>query len=276
MLIFSSAVDAWNPECMIVEENKMNIPAKSAGEGNVTENEFNAVLDKIEKIYSPIFKEKGKELLIIRKWMDGTVNAQAQQSGNVWKITMFGGLARHEAITPDGFALVACHEIGHHIGGFPKIGSRWASNEGQADYFANAKCLRKYMELSNSIDIMRVTDVPSIVVEKCRDNFTGSEELAMCKRGSLAGLSLGNLFKSIRSMSSPLMFSTPDTTVVYRTNDRHPAPQCRLDTYFAGAICDKDAYDDVDRVDPTKGLCTRVDGYVDGIRPLCWYKPKVQ
>ena len=30
---------------------------------------------------------------------------------------MFGGLAGHETITTDAFALVACHELGHHIGG---------------------------------------------------------------------------------------------------------------------------------------------------------------
>lgn len=32
-------------------------------------------------------------------------------------------------------------------------------------------------------------------------------------------------------------FTTPDTTQVSTTNIYHPAAQCRLDTYFAGALC---------------------------------------
>lgn len=215
----------------------------------------------------------GKTLEVIRKWEDGTVNAYAQQSGDVWKVSMFGGLARHATITPDAFALVVCHEIGHHIGGYPKKWGRWASNEGQADYFGNAKCLRKYMEVDLNTGVMERVDVPSIVEEKCNANFTDAEEIAMCKRGALAGLSLGNLFRALRKLPKPLMFSTPDETVVTRIDHSHPAPQCRLDTYFAGAICDKDAYDDVSNTDLAKGLCARQDDYIDGVRPLCWFKP---
>jgi len=74
------------------------------------------------------------ELVIDKHWEDGTVNAYASENGNNDVISMFGGLARHPAITPDAFYLVACHEIGHHLGGAPKKGNtQWASNEGQAD-----------------------------------------------------------------------------------------------------------------------------------------------
>jgi Zn-dependent protease with chaperone function len=54
---------------------------------------------------------------------------------------MFGGLARDPLVTKDGFSAVICHEIGHHIAGAPRKGFSWASNEGQADYFATTKCL---------------------------------------------------------------------------------------------------------------------------------------
>jgi hypothetical protein len=33
---------------------------------------------------------------------------------------MFGGLARHELVTDDGFMMVVCHETGHHLGGAPR------------------------------------------------------------------------------------------------------------------------------------------------------------
>ena len=89
----------------------------------MTQETFNAVIDSVETIYAPIVAEYGGRLKVERKWDDGTANAYAQRSGSTYKVSMFGGLARHETITPDGFALVVCHEIGHHIGGAPKKAS---------------------------------------------------------------------------------------------------------------------------------------------------------
>lgn len=259
----------------IVEKNDLHIPVgvKNAG---MTEEEFDKTIDKVEVIYSPIISAKGKTLEIIRNWDDGTVNAYAQQVGNTWKVSMFGGLARHETITTDGFALVVCHELGHHLGGLPKKkswwSSSWASNEGQADYFGTMKCLRKFMEKDDNITMMSTVKVPAFVTEKCEANFQTADDIAMCQRGSMAGLSLGNLFRALRNLDQPLQFNTPDPNVVATTNDNHPAPQCRLDTYFNGALCDKDHYTDVSDTNADTGVCSRVDQYQDGVRPLCWYK----
>lgn len=262
----------------IVEENNLWIPASVKTTTGMDEATFNDVLDKVEAIYEPIISGEGKTLKVERKWTDGTVNAYAQQRGNTWIISMFGGLARHETVTPDGFALVACHELGHHLGGQPRkrswFGSSWASNEGQSDYFGSSKCMRKYMEQDNNIDLMANVDVPAFAVKKCQENFTSAEEVAMCKRNAMAGMSLAGLFRALRNLSEPLDFTTPDSTVVSSTNHNHPEPQCRLDTYFAGSICDIDAYADMDPSDETKNVCTRIDGYSIEARPLCWYKPK--
>ena len=104
----------------IVEDNNLWISPFNKNSNTMTEERFNSVIDKVENIYKPVIDGMGAKLSIIRKWDDGTVNAYAQRSGKTWKVSMFGGLARHEAITDDGFALVVCHEIGHHIGGAPK------------------------------------------------------------------------------------------------------------------------------------------------------------
>ncbi len=266
----------------IVAENNLYIPADAKREGGLTEQDFNDIIDKVEAIYAPIFEGLGKNLIVERNWTDGTVNAYARQSGNNWYVAMFGGLARHETITRDGFATVVCHEIGHHIGGAPKKASwwssSWASNEGQADYFGTSKCLRKFMEADDNISIMSEVEVPAYAKEKCSTIFATKEEetnaeVAACERGAMAGMSLANLFRALRNLTTELKFDTPDSAVVTRTNDNHPAPQCRLDTYFQGALCEIDAYTDVDQRDATVGTCNRVDSYEDGIRPLCWYKP---
>ncbi len=261
----------------IVEENNLKINVGDKMANSMTEELFNKIISDVEKIYAPIIAKFGKTLEIERNWSDGTVNAYAQQIGNTWKVSMFGGLARHDTITPDGFALVICHEIGHHLGGAPKKKSfwstTWASNEGQSDYWGSMKCLRKYMENDDNADIISRETVPDLAKQKCEANFADGKEQDLCKRNSLAGLSLGNLFRALKNLRTQLAFHTPDTAVVSKTDDNHPAPQCRLDTYFNGSICDVDQYTDVDNVNPAIGTCTSSSGHTSGIRPLCWYKP---
>lgn len=261
----------------IVEENNLYIAVGEKNTNGLTEEDFNDIITKIENIYKPIIEAKGKRLQIERNWTDGTVNAYARQSGNTWHVAMFGGLARHETITRDGFATVVCHELGHHLGGAPKKAgwwsSSWASNEGQADYFGTSKCLRKYMEVDDNVSIVSQMDIPVAAQTKCEAAFTSEGDVAMCLRGAMAGMSLANLFRALRNLTTELKFDTPDQNVVTRTNDNHPAPQCRLDTYFNGALCDVDHYTDVSQTDALVGTCNRVDSYTDGVRPLCWYKP---
>jgi hypothetical protein len=212
-----------------------------------------------------------------RKWDDGTVNASAQRSGRTYVVNMFGGLARHPSITPDGFALVVCHEIGHHIGGAPKIGgfpwiNRWASNEGQADYFATLKCLRQtFTNEDNAAVISRMT-LPSSLVEKCAEVYANEDEKNMCIRLGMAGASVSGLFANMRNQPEG-RFETPDSNVVSRTDNSHPAYQCRLDTYFQGALCDLPMNEDVSQSDEKVGTCNTSTGHTVGVRPLCWFKP---
>ena len=150
--------------------------------------------------------------------------------------------------------------------------SSWASNEGQSDYFGTSKCIRKYFEQDDNQAIVANMEIPAFITQKCQATFSNAEEVAMCQRNGMAGLSLGNLFRALRRMTTKLSFQTPDPKVVTRTDHNHPQPQCRLDTYWNGALCDKSAYDDVSDSDYTEGTCNRVDGYSDGVRPLCWFK----
>lgn len=263
----------------IVEENDLWISEFDKNTNNeMTEELFNQILDEIEEIYSPIVSALGKRLQVQRDWPNGTVNAFAQQIGNTWRISMFGGLARHYTITPDAFALVACHELGHHLGGAPKNrswfgGTSWASNEGQSDYYGTMKCFRRYVEDHDNERIVESMDVPEYATQKCRANFDHDFDVAVCERAAMAGMSLGNLFRSLRNMEEELRFDTPDPNVVSRTDNSHPAPQCRVDTYFQAAICGEDHYSDVSDRDPNQGVCARVHGHTDGLRPLCWYHP---
>jgi hypothetical protein len=261
----------------IVPENDLWLSPDSKGINTMDEATFNAVIDKVEAVYAPVITSLGATLAIARNWSDGTVNAYASRSGDTWNVAMFGGLARHSTITEDGFALVVCHEVGHHIGGAPKKsswqGTRWATNEGQADYFATLKCLRKTFRGENNIAKMAKVNVPAEVVQTCAAQFTTAEEQAICQRGSMAGMSTAKLFQDLRNQTQAPEFSTPDANTVSRTNHNHPATQCRLDTYFSGAICNIDDMQDVDQTDEAVAVCYRDAGDAVGVRPLCWFAP---
>lgn len=264
----------------ILPENDMWISEHSKTANGITEEKFNEVIDKVEKIYRPVITSMKGKLSIERKWSDGTVNAYAQRTGRTYKVLIFGGLARHQAISEDGLALVVCHEIGHHIGGAPKKGrwlfGRWASNEGQSDYWATAKCLRKLFrtEIQQTTKIVESLNVPTAVIKACHDQFSEKEDQLICQRSSMAGLSTANLFQSLRSSDISPDFTTPDPKEVSKTNHAHPATQCRLDTYYQGALCNIDETIDVDQKDETVGICIRKAGDIIGLRPLCWFKPK--
>jgi hypothetical protein len=265
----------------IVEENDLNIPvgAKFAGAtGGIDEATFHKVLDKIEKLYAPIVKSKGGNLKLNRKWDDGTVNAYAQQFGTSWQVNMFGGLARHPAITDDGFALVACHELGHHLGGAPKINnlfSLWATNEGGADYFATLKCLRLYFDdASNAIWFQaNEKSIPSSAIDSCSAHKSNENETLTCIRGAMAGMSVARLFQDLRQETTDPAFETPDPNVVSETDDAHPGTQCRLDTYLNGALCDKAVNDALSDTNYKAGSCAQANGYTFGYRSLCWFHP---
>ncbi|MBI5623418.1 MAG: hypothetical protein HY924_06555 [Elusimicrobia bacterium] len=257
-------------------ENNLRIDVGSFEDKGITEAQFNRVLDVVEKIYKPVVAAKGATLVVERKWDDGTVNAYAQQQGGKWMISMFGGLARHSAVTQDGFALVACHEMSHHLGGAPKSSGwfgGWATIEGQADYGANLKCLRRvFAEVSAKSFTRPVGDDPVAVVA-CEQAFSSSKDRAICLRGAMAGKSVSALFKALSSDPKDAEFNTPDPAVVTEMDESHPATQCRLDTYLQGSICAKPLSSEVSDKDVFAGTCNRKTGQVSGLRPLCWYKP---
>lgn len=226
--------------------NSMDIPVGAKHEWafddrlarGLSEQEFNSVIDRFERLYRDEFARAGGTLIVQRLWDNGYVNAKAVQEGHDWIIAMYGGLARHPAITPDGFALVICHEGGHHLGGAPKERfAAWpATNEGGADYYATLKCLRRFFAEDDNAAIVAAAQIDPTVKAQCEHQFAARADQLICERISLASQSVGLLFAD-GSSSPPPSFGTPDPSVVTEMFDRHPRAQCRLDTYFNGSIC---------------------------------------
>ena len=250
---------------------KYSAEAQALDQG-ITKAEFNKVLDQVKNVYAPIVKKSKRNLYISRKWNDDTVNASAQQFFNYDIINMYGGLARHPMMTSDGFMLVACHETGHHIGGAPKVGGdSWASNEGQSDYFGTLQCMKNILASEDNVSWVAGRSIDPVVVAACNRVYPAQKDAALCERVAVAGFVLGNVLSDLRGTEA-VSFSTPDMTVVDQMDDDHPAAQCRLDTYFAGALCNVSPTAALNDTDATVGTCNLGDGREFGSRPACWFK----
>jgi hypothetical protein len=270
-LIFFSNLNAEEViTCFPKSEMKFYKENKSID--GISEAEFIQLSSRVEKTMGPLIKENtGKKLIINPRWSDATVDASATRDESLNPVVNInGGLARHPQMTRDGLLLLLCHEVGHHLGGAPKSfrGNTtvrgWSSAEGEADYFASTKCLPRVFSdgletksLDLEIDTINLKDA----FQKCKDDT--------CTRIILAGKAVSDVFASIKKGSNIPNILGNDVTVVDKTYYLHPNPQCRLDTYVAGARCEVGMEVLFDNNDPRVGACAMNSV---GARPACWYR----
>ena len=257
-------------------------------ESNITEEMFNQIITQAEDIYAPIIASHGATLKFNRLWENSTVNASASQANGTWIVNMYGGFARRPEVTPDGFALVVCHELGHHLGGYPfyqRGSGNWAANEGQSDYFATQSCAHKLWSGEEDKNRLSRETVDPAAKEGCDSAWSTEKAQNLCYRTAMGGHSLATLLGSLRNTT--VDFATPSEAEVLKTSDSHPQAQCRLDTYFHGALCSVDfdsniipgrRHSDGQRSEAAEGVavensCAREVFFPAGNRPLCWYKP---
>lgn len=263
-----------HPRESFLPPNNLKIPIGAFGAKSITKDQYDAVMDRVQALYEPIVAARGGHLIINRLWDDETVNASAEQNGADWVINMYGGLARHPAITQDGMALVACHELGHHLGGAPKYGGGdWASNEGEADYYANSKCLHRVFADAGSKVFSRMASDDIVAKKACAASYKKSADRSLCERSAAAGMSVTQLFRALRSQDAQPHYDTPDPTVVTTMFDDHPDTQCRLDTYYQASLCTVPFSKDISNTNAADGACTASQGHKQGMRPRCWYLP---
>lgn len=258
--------------------------------------EFTRIVKNIEDIYKPIVSGLGGRLNITAQWGNETPNAYAKKTFGNWLVVITGGLARQKAMTDDGIALVVCHEIGHHLAGFPFVetglaallGMNWVANEGEADYYATQVCARKIWGKDLKQNEMFRSTASALVKAECDKIWRSEADQNLCYRTVTASESLAEVLSALSKTARPQLH-TPSQVVVDATFDGHPQPQCRLDTYFQGSICPMGWND---AVVPGKKLpggkkgveaerqaamtsCTQASGFSVGLRPTCWYKARM-
>ncbi len=240
----------------IFPKNDLHLEDNNKKISNITEEQFNKIIDIALDSYQKEADEFDEKLKINRKWNDSTVNANMSRFWGRVTINMYGGLARREEVVPDSFALVLCHELGHAYGGEPYLRdySKIAA-EGQADYYGARHCLERIFQEfpADPVNEQVLTDS---MIEMCQQRIADmqgearEEEQAFCERALVAGYGLGKLLAVIKDEDIP-SYETPDQYVTPHTMLSYPKTvQCRLDTYRAGALKED--------------------------RPLCWYNPEDQ
>lgn len=238
----------------------------------ITEAEFNESMNQVRNIYAPIIKNHRAELRLSGNWNDPTVNAYTTRVGSNWIVQMFGGLARREEVTLDGFKLVICHELGHNLGGYPLMSSMmWPAAEGQSDYFASYACGRLLWGKEDNRGFRDL--IPEYPKKLCDEAFKCSRDKDLCYRTMLASWSINSLLATLGGTT--IGWDTPDPTVVTSINPNHPNAQCRLDTMMAGNICTAKRWKhEVIPISETQSLKYMCGSYSKGnARPKCWYKP---
>jgi hypothetical protein len=248
------------------------IPPAFAG---ITEPVYHEVLADVGRLYVPELDRIGARLQIGGEWqseqMQASVSRQEDRRGELAVVSIAGGIARHRAITADAFALVVCHEIGHHLGGPPTV---WKySVEGQADYFAASHCLPRLFLGALKFESDAARKAPAFVLDACRRAYDAPEQRTVCVRIAMAGQALSRVFAQRRGLPVP-RFDTPEALRVRQTMIAAPSPQCRLDTYFAAARCyaPPPASPGGSGGGSAAGACRQASSPLADARPRCWFK----
>lgn len=254
-------------------KNNIRIPVGIKTSSELQELDTVKMLKKLENEFKPFALSYGANLVIKFDWQNAEVNAFANRpEPSTYQITMTGGFARFPGMTYDAYAMVFCHELGHHFAGAPLKENSWASAEGQSDYWGSMKCLRKFFDTEDNHKSLQGKVIHPTVRKNCDAVYFNNHDRKICYRISIAAQRLTTLMNQMQKTIGPTNFSTPNQKVVETTVLTHPDNQCRLDTYFQGILCDKDFTERTSENDYRQGTCTLEDNYKLGMRPSCWFK----
>ncbi|MFL5814200.1 MAG: hypothetical protein ACJ763_11535 [Bdellovibrionia bacterium] len=283
---------SWVPQgasAMTMPMNHLEIQDNPRALYNISPVMFRQIIDQVVTAFSPIVRFHGGELKANYFWDNRLVNASATREGNVWMLNMYGGLARRREITPDAFSLVVCHELGHHLGGFPFVSAGlWAADEGQADYFAAHTCAPVIWGRDFQGNAIHRYTVDPVAKLYCDRSTLHQTERDLCYRIADAAQSLSNLLNTIEDARRPVAYKNANNAIhTWATYHGHPKAQCRLETFLNGAICGRKsdlrvipAYDMnivggsllEEEKEAARYSCAERGAVYDGARPRCWFQ----
>lgn len=301
--LICAALLAQSAFATFVPEHMIRWDELTVGPAAISEQEFMARVTEVQNSYKGLVQSLGGKLSVKGNWRNDTPNARAAQLFGTWSVEITGGLARRPELTGDALTLILCHEVGHHLGGFPfvnngpgpiPIGETWAAAEGQADYFSTHVCSRRLwaQDLAENSKFRGMVSPAAKLA--CDGVWESREDQDLCYRTSVAVTSMIATMASLMGKPMP-EFSTPDPTAVDKTFLGHPDPQCRMDTTFQASLCratwdplmipgrgPKGGSNDLrSERESAERTCTKLSGF-DGPFPMgagkrsrCWFFPSM-
>lgn len=234
-------------------------------------SEAQEIFKRLHRIYSQDVAQAGGRLAVI-ELPSMEFGAWALRNESTFILQLTQGVRYHPRMNADTYAQILCHELGHHLGGFPHVTDSWASAEGQADYFATAKCMRRYYESLTGEQLFSEKQSLAIV-DLCQKQFERGGEVQICARTLAASLNLSGISVELSEVPQPEpALESTDPRTVERTQEGHPLAQCRLDTYRAGALCPVPWTEPFSAQDEYGGACS-TERWNERARPLCWFSP---
>lgn len=267
LLLSFNAFGSFFPEGIVAEEADL-LKTKQVPE------RYLEIIEELKREFDRDLSEAQASLEVRFDMDSDVVNAYADREGDKWLITFNGAMIRHRHFDENIFTMVLCHELGHHLGGAPlKLPGDsergWISAEGQADYYTTNICAKRLFENKDNADFMRGQRIHKRARKGC-GKYNG-ERRDLCLRSALLSERTGQFLHRIGyTRRGPRgrfpRVQTPDRSVTTYTNLKHPEPQCRLDTFFQGALCPK-LYGSPYAQDPN---CYGEKEF-SGARPGCWF-----
>lgn len=278
LFVAGLVISSFSLQASFFPKSWENVGASAGSEkSSINPGRYQEIFKELNKAFSSDLSENQATLELRFEMENDRVNAHAKRKGDKWIIVFNGGMLRHRHFDEEVFTAVLCHELGHHLGGAPykfpeDPGRSWISAEGQADYFAGNICLKRLYQEQDNARYLEGKEVPLTSEKGCSFKHRNKDDYLICLRSSLMSLKtarfvhkIGNTRRGRRGRFPRL--ETPDTNRVGTTFLKHPKPQCRLDTFFQGGLCDK-----LIRTPYSKNPnCLEGEGEFAGTRPACWH-----
>lgn len=277
MIFFINSVFACPVEEHEFFLSGMRAFSEGPSESGLTKEDFEQVLGRVKNHYEKEFASRGFEMEFVMDWSHFWFNASTGRTGST-KVRFFfaGALARGKYMTKDGLMFVACHEVGHQLGGFPLKEKQWWTSEGGADYFAALKCMRELLKNDSENPLAESIPMHPGVQSKCREVYPESDEYQICLRTTKAGHDMARAFDYYykKQELSEWVFLFQQLPEAKETNaSGYPRLACRAETAFQGAICNKGREFPMSLTSESEGVCHEANGDTFGMRPKCWFKP---
>lgn len=213
----------------------------------------------------------GMQESITFEWVEANVTAAAAITHKLpRKLFVSKNLLEIKDLKKEHVYNILCHELGHILGGAPFIeeypgDTKNISTEGQADYFAASKCMKRLIRDSD----YEYTYIPVFATENLVDRGCETRNCQLIAYFSYETISL-------LGKKEDFDFDKFDSNIVDYTYAYNNNSQCRLDTFIAGAICPVDANLNFSNESQEMNSChwRSLDTYFTlGARPSCWFRP---